>query len=210
MRELPSGTVTLLFTDIEGSTRLLHELGERYAGALAEHRRLVREAVSEHGGVEVDTQGDAFFVAFERASDAVAAARDVQTALASGPVRVRIGLHTGEPVATEEGYVGTDVHRAARIMGAGHGGQVLVSEATRRLLDSTVQLRDLGEHRLKDLSAPITRRGRLSARRGHLMVPPPRRPAVGSAAVWIRPPAPSTAPDVSGARDAAPPARRRG
>lgn len=145
--------MTLLFTDIEGSTRLLHDLGERYAGVLAEHRRVVREAVAEHGGVEVDTQGDAFFVAFARASDAAAAARDVQAALAGGPVRVRMGLHTGEPVVTEEGYVGVDVHRAARIMGAGHGGQVVVSETTRRLLDSNVQLRDLGEHRLKDLSA---------------------------------------------------------
>jgi predicted ATPase/class 3 adenylate cyclase len=154
VRELPSGTITLLFTDIEGSTRLLHELGERYADVLAEHRRVLREAFSRRGGVEVDTQGDAFFVVFARASDAVAAAGDAQDALAGGPVRVRIGVHTGEPVVTEEGYVGTDVHRAARIMGAGHGGQVLLSETTQRLLDSTAELRDLGEHRLKDLSAP--------------------------------------------------------
>ncbi|HEX9351356.1 MAG TPA: adenylate/guanylate cyclase domain-containing protein [Gaiellaceae bacterium] len=154
MRELPSGTVTLLFTDIEGSTRLLHELGERYADALAEHRRVLRDAFSRHGGVEVDTQGDAFFAAFARASDAVAAARNAQTALAGSPVRVRIGIHSGEPVVTEEGYVGVDVHRAARIMGAGHGGQVLLSETTRRLLDSAADLRDLGEHRLKDLAAP--------------------------------------------------------
>ncbi len=144
----------MLFTDIEGSTRLLHELGEQYAEVLAEHRTGVREAVSRHGGIEVDTQGDAFFVAFARASDAVAAARDVQEALADGPVRVRIGIHTGEPVVTDEGYVGIDVHRAARIMGAGHGGQVLLSEATRQLLEKDVTLRDLGEHRLKDLSAP--------------------------------------------------------
>src|SRR5438132_2504226 len=155
MRELPSGTVTLLFTDIEGSTRLLHELGERYADVLAEHRRVLREAFSRHGGIEVDTQGDAFFVAFARASDAVAAAGDAQSALVDRPVSVRIGLHTGEPVVTEEGYVGIDVHRAARIMGAGHGGQVLLSETTARLLDSSAaELRDLGEHRLKDLSAP--------------------------------------------------------
>ena len=154
MRELPSGTVTLLFTDIEGSTRLLQELGERYAEVLTEHRRILRAAFSRHGGGEVDTQGDAFFVAFTRASDAVSAAADAQAALAEGPVRVRIGIHTGEPAVTEEGYVGVDVHRTARIMGAGHGGQVLLSETTRQLLDATVVLRDLGEHRLKDLSAP--------------------------------------------------------
>jgi class 3 adenylate cyclase len=128
VRDLPSGTVTLLFTDIERSTRLLHELGERYADVLAEHRRVLREAFSRHGGVEVDTQGDAFFVAFARASDAVAAAGEARDALADGPVRVRIGVHTGEPVVTEEGYVGVDVHRAARIMGAGHGGQILLSD----------------------------------------------------------------------------------
>ena len=154
VRSLPSGTVTFLFTDIEGSTRLLHQLGDRYAEALAEHRDALRHAFSRHQGVEVDTQGDGFFVAFSRASDAVAAAGEVQQALAKGPARVRIGIHTGEPVVTDEGYVGLDVHQAARIMGAGHGGQVLLSETTRRLLDSQVQLRDLGEHRLKDLTAP--------------------------------------------------------
>ena len=154
VRELPGGTVTLLFTDIEGSTSLLHELGERYAEVLDEHRRVVREAFLQHGGIEVDTQGDAFFVAFARASDAVLAASGIQDALAAGPTRVRIGIHTGEPVVTEEGYVGTDVHRAARIMSAGHGGQVLLSDTTQRLLDSTRELRDLGEHRLKDLGAP--------------------------------------------------------
>ena len=154
MRALPGGTVTLLFTDIEGSTRLLHELGERYADVLLEHRRLLREAFERHGGVEVDTQGDAFFVAFARASDAVAAAREGQTALEGGRVRVRIGIHTGEPVLTDEGYVGADVHRAARIMGAGHGGQILLSETTRQLLDAEAEFRDLGDHRLKDLTAP--------------------------------------------------------
>jgi predicted ATPase len=153
MRELPSGTVTLLFTDIQGSTRFLDEFGDRYVDVLAEHRRVVREALSRHGGVEVDTQGDAFFLAFERARDAVATAGEVQEELSGGPVRVRIGIHTGEPVVTEEGYVGADVHRAARIMSAGHGGQVVISETTRQLLDSSVELRDLGEHRLKDLSA---------------------------------------------------------
>ncbi|MEO5574797.1 MAG: adenylate/guanylate cyclase domain-containing protein [Gaiellaceae bacterium] len=154
MRELPSGTVTFLFTDIEGSTRLLHELGDGYAGVLGEHRRLLREAFVAHDGVEVDTQGDAFFVAFPRATGAVAAAVAAQRALAGGPVRVRMGVHTGEPLVTEEGYVGVDVHRAARVMSAGHGGQVLVSDATYRLLDGVEELLDLGEHRLKDLTAP--------------------------------------------------------
>jgi predicted ATPase/class 3 adenylate cyclase len=151
--DLPSGTVTFLFTDIEGSTRLLHEFGDRYAEVLSEHRRVLRESFLRNRGVEVDSQGDAFFFAFGRASDAVAAAEQAQDALAGGPVRVRIGIHTGEPVVTEEGYVGVDVHRAARIMGAGHGGQVLLSEATRKLLDPTLKLCDLGEHRLKDMGA---------------------------------------------------------
>jgi predicted ATPase/class 3 adenylate cyclase len=150
--ELPTGTVTFLFTDIEGSTKLLHELGDDYADVLAEHRRLLRDAFTRHGGVEVDTQGDAFFVAFERASDALAAAQEGQQAL-DGPIRVRMGLHTGEPIATDEGYVGIDVHRAARIAAVGHGGQTLVSQSTRDLVGSA-GLRDLGEHRLKDLTAP--------------------------------------------------------
>jgi predicted ATPase len=154
MRELPTGTVTFLFTDIEGSTKLLHELGDGYADALAEHRRLLREAFTRHDGVEVDTQGDAFFVAFSRAKDALAAATEGQQALGNGPIRVRMGLHTGEPVVTDEGYVGIDVHRAARIAGAAHGGQVLVSQTTCDLADSD-GLRDLGEHRLKDLLAPV-------------------------------------------------------
>jgi predicted ATPase len=121
---------------------------------LAEHRRVLREAFGRHGGVEVDTQGDAFFYAFERAADALAAAAYAQEALAYGPVRVRVGVHTGEPLVTEEGYVGVDVHRAARIMSAGHGGQVLVSETTRRLVDARFALRDLGPQRLKDLTEP--------------------------------------------------------
>ena len=151
MAELPRGTVTFLFTDIEGSTRLLHELGaDGYADALAEHRRVLREAFSRHGGVEVDTQGYAFFVAFPTAPGALAAAREAQQELG---VPVRMGLHTGTPLLTDEGYVGTDVHRAARIAAAGHGRQVLVSTATATLLDAG-ELRDLGEHRLKDLSAP--------------------------------------------------------
>jgi len=144
--------VTFLFTDIEGSTRLLQEIGDEYAGVLAEHHRLLREAWARHDGVEVDTQGDAFFVAFARASDAVAAAADGQRAFAGGPVRVRMGLHTGEPLLVDDGYVGFDVHRAARIAAAGHGGQVLLSQATVDLAGADV--RDLGLHRLKDLSAP--------------------------------------------------------
>jgi len=151
MTELPRGTVTFLFTDIEGSTRLLRELGEEeYASRLAEHRRIVREAFERHGGVEVDTQGDAFFVAFPTAPGALGAAREAQAELG---LPVRMGLHTGTPLLTEEGYVGADVHRAARIAAAGHGRQVLVSAATAALLDGAA-LRDLGEHRLKDLSAP--------------------------------------------------------
>ena len=152
-RDLPTGTVTFLFTDIEGSTRLLHEHGVRYAELLGEHRRVLRDAFARHCGVEVDTQGDAFFVAFARASDAIAAASDGQAALRGGPISVRMGLHTGEPIATEEGYVGIDVHRAARIAAAGHGGQVLLSQATCDLVAGKA-VRDLGEHRLKDLSAP--------------------------------------------------------
>jgi predicted ATPase len=153
MPELPTGTVTFLFTDIEGSTRLLHELGAGYAEALAEHRRVLREAFAAHDGIEVDTQGDAFFVAFPRAGDALAAAREGQAALAAGPIRVRMGVHTGEALATDEGYVGIDVHRAARIGAAGHGGQVVVSQATRGLVAE--ELSDLGEHRLKDFAEPI-------------------------------------------------------
>jgi predicted ATPase/class 3 adenylate cyclase len=148
--DLPTGTVTFLFTDVEGSTRLLHEHGDAYADLLAEHRRLLREAFGSHEGVEVDTQGDAFFVAFARAADAVAAAQKARDALEQGPIRVRMGIHTGEPVVTDEGYVGMDVHRAARIAASAYGGQIVLSEATRRLVDDD-ELRDLGEHRLKDL-----------------------------------------------------------
>ena len=153
-RDLPSGTVTFLFTDVEGSTKLLHELGaEAYATALAEHRRVIREAVAAHDGVEVDTQGDALFVAFPTAPGALSAAADAHAALAGGPIRVRMGLHSGTPLLTAEGYVGDDVHRAARIAASGHGGQTLVSASTAALV-GTEQLRDLGPHRLKDLSAP--------------------------------------------------------
>src|SRR6266516_5230249 len=161
MADLPTGTVTLLFTDIEGSTRLHQQLGDRYASLLAECRQLLREAFQQWNGHEVDTQGDAFFVAFARASDAVSAAVAVQRALFTHvwpegvTVRVRIGLHTGEPSVSAEGYVGLDVHRAARIMSAGHGGQILLSHTTRDLLEhalpEAVSLLDVGAHRLKDL-----------------------------------------------------------
>jgi class 3 adenylate cyclase len=125
-RELPSGTVTFLFTDVEGSTPLLQGLGpERYAEALEKHRLLLRKAFIAHGGVEVDTQGDAFFVAFPTAAGALAAARDAKEGFAKGPIRVRMGIHTGTPHLTAHGYVGVDVHRAAHIVAAGHGGQVL-------------------------------------------------------------------------------------
>ena len=151
MARHPAVTVTFLFTDVEGSTRLLREVGaERYAAALDEHRRVVREAYEQHDGVEVDTQGDAFFVAFPTAPGALAAARDAQERL---ELPVRMGIHTGTPLLAGDGYVGEDVHRAARIAAAGHGGQVLVSAATAALLHEN-GLRDLGEHRLKDLSAP--------------------------------------------------------
>jgi predicted ATPase/class 3 adenylate cyclase/DNA-binding CsgD family transcriptional regulator len=161
MRELPTGTVTLLFCDIEGSTHLLQQLGDRYASLLMESRHLLRTAFHSWNGHEVDTQGDAFFVAFARSTDAISAAVDAQRALARHAwpegtmVRVRMGLHTGEPTLMSEGYVGLDVHRATRIMAAGYGGQVLLSQATCMLVEhdlpDAVSLRDLGEHRLKDL-----------------------------------------------------------
>ncbi len=148
--ELPSGTVTFLFTDVEGSTQLLHELGaESYAGALAEHRRLIREACASEGGVEVDTQGDAFFFAFPTAPGAVVAASAIRDGLASGPIQVRVGLHTGTPLLTSEGYVGDDVHFGARVSASGHGGQVVLSKATADLVEAS--LTELGEHRLKDI-----------------------------------------------------------
>jgi predicted ATPase/class 3 adenylate cyclase len=156
--DLPTGTVTFLFTDVEGSTRLLQELGaDAYAAVLGEHRRLVREACAAHSGVEVDTQGDAFFFAFPTAPGAVDAALAVTSALAGGPIQVRIGVHTGSPLATEEGYVGDDVHIAARVADAGHGRQILVSAATASLLESggSAPLVALGEHRLKDVHEPV-------------------------------------------------------
>lgn len=141
----------MMFTDIAGSTALLKELGPAYPEALAEHRRVLRAIFERCNGIEVDTQGDAFFVVFERASDALAAAEDAQHEL-RGPVRVRIGVHTGEPLLTGDGYVGLDVHLAARISAAGHGGQVLVSQTTRELVRPD-GLHDLGNHQLKDVGA---------------------------------------------------------
>ncbi|MGH2977783.1 MAG: adenylate/guanylate cyclase domain-containing protein [Gaiellaceae bacterium] len=162
--ELPVGTVTFLFTDIEGSTRLLKQLRDQYGEVLDEHQRILRKTFAEHDGHEIDTQGDSFFVAFRRAKDAVAAAVDGQRRLADhewpdgAGLRVRMGLHTAEPAASGERYVGLGVHRAARISAAGHGGEVLVSQATRELLRDDplpdVSLRDLGEHQLKDLDEP--------------------------------------------------------
>jgi predicted ATPase len=150
---LPWGTVTFLFTDIEGSTRLLEELGsERYGAELELHRDRVRRAIGAHGGFELRTEGDAFVIAFARASDVLAAASEVQAALAGGPIRVRIGIHTGEPLVVRGNYVGLDVHKAARICAVAHGGQVLVSQATRDLAGSG--LRELGQYRLKDLTRP--------------------------------------------------------
>ena len=152
--ELPTGTVTFVFTDVEGSTSLLSDLGaERYAEALADHRTVIRDACADEGGVEVDTQGDAFFFAFPTASGAVAAASHFTERLAtSGPIRVRAGIHTGTPLLGGEGYIGQDVHRAARIAAAGHGGQVLVSASTASLVEC--ELAELGEHRFKDLGSP--------------------------------------------------------
>ncbi len=162
--ELPVGTVTFLFTDIEGSTHLLKQLRDRYGEALDDHQRILREAFAEHGGHEIDTQGDSFFVAFRRAKDAVAAAIAAQRRLAEhtwpegAEFRVRMGIHTGEPAVGGERYVGLGVHRAARICAAGHGGQILVSQTTRELLRDdpipAVSLRDLGEHQLKDMDEP--------------------------------------------------------
>jgi len=164
MPDLPTGTVTFLFSDLEGSTRLLQQLGDRYADVLAAHRSLLRAAFQGWGGYEIDTAGDGFFVAFGRATQAMAAAMAAQRAITvhlwpeGAQVRVRMGLHAGEPTLAAGGYIGLDVHRAARICAAGHGGQILLSETTRALVEydlpEEVSLRDLGEHRLKDLQRP--------------------------------------------------------
>jgi len=153
--EQPSGTVTLLFTDIEGSTRLLDELGpESYRDALGEHRRALREVFRRRGGYEVDYEGDAFFVSFSDATDGLAAAREAQAALGTGgQIRVRMGLHTGTPLLDPPKYIGLDVHLAARIMSASHGGQIVLSKATAALVDEP--LHELGEHRLRDFAEPV-------------------------------------------------------
>ncbi len=161
MSSLPAGTVTFAFTDIEGSTKLLQQLGDGYGEVARDHRRIVRERFGEAGGTEIDTQGDAFFFSFVRARDAVRAAVDAQRTLRDHDwpggvqVRVRMGLHTGEPTVGDEGYLGMDVVRAARIASAGHGGQILVSETTRALLGNDVpdgvSVHDLGKANLKDV-----------------------------------------------------------
>jgi class 3 adenylate cyclase len=164
MTDLPTGTLTFMFTDIEGSTRLLQRLGAAYPDVLEDHNQRVRGAFAAHGGVEVGTEGDSFFVVFRAASAAVAGAADGQRALgrngwASGvPVKVRMGLHTGDAALVSGGYVGLEVHRAARIGAAAHGGQVLLSRTTAQLAEgsmpSGVTIRDLGDHRLRDISRP--------------------------------------------------------
>jgi class 3 adenylate cyclase len=162
--ELPGGTVTLLFTDVAHSTELVKRLQEQYGDVLSTHRALLRAAFAEHAGTEVDTQGDAFFVAFARARDAVEAAVAAQRALAKHPwregaaVAIRIGIHTGEPHRAQDGYTGLAVHRAARICTVANGGQVLLSQATAGIVGDEeiagVSLRDLGDYRLKDFNLP--------------------------------------------------------
>ncbi|MGB2897612.1 MAG: adenylate/guanylate cyclase domain-containing protein, partial [Anaerolineales bacterium] len=162
--ELPEGTVTFLFTDIEGSTELLKRLGDRYADMLEEQRLIVRECIGRWQGQEVDTQGDSFFVSFPRATQAVSAAIEIQKTIhehkwpEDAEVRLRMGIHTGEPLTWAEGYVGIDVHRAARIATVGHGGQILLSQTTTPLVQESlpdgVTLLDLGRHRMKDMRRP--------------------------------------------------------
>jgi predicted ATPase/class 3 adenylate cyclase len=156
MRMLPTGTITLFFADIERSTALLRELGpERFGAALVEYRQLIRDAVTSHDGVEVDAEGDAFFAVFRSAREAVAAAGEAQSALNERRLHVRMGLHTGEPLVVNGHYSGIDVHQAARIAAAGHGGQILISRSTRELLEPATSISDLGLHRLRDLGEPV-------------------------------------------------------
>ena len=193
MADLPSGAVTFVFTDIEGSTRLVRQLRDRYPEVLAEHQRLLREAFDAHDGYEIDTQGDAFFYAFGSAHGAVLAAVEAQRALSGYPwpdeteVKVRIGVHTGQAAPVNGRYTGLAVHRAARICAAGHGGQVLVSQATQSLLedeeeDLAVRLSDLGDHGLKDIDRPV-RLYQVAAPGLRTDFPPPRGEAPPTAAL---------------------------
>jgi class 3 adenylate cyclase len=192
---LPSGTVTFVFSDVEGSTGLLKRLGDRYGEVIAEHRRIVRETFGDHGGVEIDVQGDAFFFAFARARDAVAAAVAAQRAHAEQAwpdgedVRVRMGLHTGEPAVGDEGYLGLDVVRAARLGASGRGGHVLLSETTRALLGSSlpdgVSVQPAGERRLKDIDQP-ERVYELTIEGVEVSVGAPPAPATESEGDWER------------------------
>ncbi len=180
----PSGTVTLVFTDIEGSTSLLQTLGDRYPAVLADHHRLIREAFAKHGALERGSAGDGLYFVFQAAGSAVQAAVDGQLAVAAWPwpdnarVRDRMGLHTGEPVQATEGYIGLDVHRAARICAAGHGGQILVSQTTHDLvagqLHAPMGLIDLGAHRLRSLEGPAQRLYQVSGPGLEADFPPPR------------------------------------
>jgi class 3 adenylate cyclase len=164
MAALPVGTVTFVFSDIEGSTDLMKRLGTSYADLIADHRRIVRDTFERHQGIEIDTQGDSFFFVFARARDAVAAAVELQRAHAEHEwpegetVRVRMGLHTGEPAVGKEGYLGVDVVRAARLSATGAGGSVLLSETTRALVGSSlpegVSMHPAGERILKDIDEP--------------------------------------------------------
>jgi class 3 adenylate cyclase len=212
MPELPSGTVTFVFSDIEGSTALLKVLGDRYGEVLSTHRRIMRECFTAPGGVEIDTQGDAFFFAFPRARDAVSAAVEAQRLHATHAwpdghaVRVRMGLHTGEPAVGNEGYLGIDVVRAARLCTVGQGGQVLLSETTRALVGSSlpagVSVHTLGERRLKDIDepervfeldiegAPVPEADVTAAAAASGTPEPPPRPA--------RPPRPASSPTADG------------
>ena len=178
MEDLPSGTVTLLFTDVEGSTLLVQELGAAYQEALAEHREVLRDVVASHAGREVDCRADEFLACFRRASDGLAAAIAAQLALTSqdSQLRVRMGLHTGEPERIGDAYIGIDVNRAARICSAGHGGQILVSQTTRDLVSTGVQFRDLGTYllagveqaeRIFEVRAPGLRTSSLPLRAEH-------------------------------------------
>ena len=203
MSALPSGTVTFAFSDIEGSTSLLKALGDRYADVLSGHRKLMRDCYTSRGGVEIDTQGDAFFFAFSRARDAVAAAVEAQRAHAGYDwpdgrmVRVRMGLHTGEPAVGGEGYLGIDVVRAARLCTLGSGGQLLLSETTRALVGSSlpegVSVHALGERHLKDIDEP-ERVFELGIDGAAAPLAPTPAPAAAPVAAPADPPAPAEPP----------------